>query len=421
MALNDFITHVKQTGMFIGNKFEIVAPFVDGASNTAAATVSMLCNSVNMPGITIMSNDVRHFGESMERPNGISYSPVSMTFYADNSLSAKRYFEQWQSLIFNRETRELGYYDSYVRDVEIVVYNKAEEEIERIKLYEAYPKVVGDIPLDYSSNSTSILSVQLIYKWWEAMKKDRWEGATPGYASQVPSFEHGQYGHEGIGINAETLSNITGNTFSGQGSITSPSLSFLGSDIGSSFQNAGSNILTEAGRNLGQSSDLFAISNLATSQYPNMGMDFSGNMQSMLGNFGGLGNGMRSIGGNLDNILPGVNQMSNGLGGLSLDTANYGNLIRNLGGSSDISSLANQMGQANTYFKEVQKYTELPKSLNSIAGNFGNIGSAMQQAADMLNGSGEIDRTSYIAMVNAARTYTNSGSWMSMAAASILG
>lgn len=421
MSLNNFITHVKQTGMFVGNKFEIVAPFVEGASNTAASTVSMLCNSVNMPGITMMSNDVRHFGEIMERPYGISYAPVSLNFYADNALTAKRYFEQWQSLIFNRETRELGYYDSFVKDVEIVVYDKSEQEIERIKLYEAYPKVVGDVPLDYSSNATSILNVQLVYKWWEALKKDQWEGATANSAQQVPSFENDQYGFEGQGIAAETLSNLTGNTFGGQGTNVNPTQSFLGSDIGSVFQNAGTNMNVDSIRNLTQSSSLFDISNISSGQYPNLGADFSNNVQSMMGNFGNVSNGMRMMGSNISNIVPGINQMSGGLGGLSLDTANYGNLIGSLGGGNNLSSLANQLAQSNTYFKEVQKYTDLPRSLNSISGNFGNIGSAMEQSADQLLSIGNIDRSAYVAMVNTARTYLNSSSWMNMAAASILG
>ena len=167
MSLDRFISHVKQIGLVSGAKFQLIAPMVPGGS---AETVSMLCSASNLPGHTLMTNELRYFGEATERPHGISYSQVSLSFYLDNDLSAKQYFDLWSQLVFNKDTREISYYDSYTRDLELVLYNKNNEEIERVKLYECFPKSVSDISLDYSQNSIAILSVQLVYKWWEYKK-----------------------------------------------------------------------------------------------------------------------------------------------------------------------------------------------------------------------------------------------------------
>ena len=48
--------------------------------------------------------------------NGTAFTPVSMTFIGLNDF-VRKYFETWQSSAVNPETKEVGYYQDYVKDV----------------------------------------------------------------------------------------------------------------------------------------------------------------------------------------------------------------------------------------------------------------------------------------------------------------
>lgn len=419
MSLNNFITHIKQIGLPTGAKFALVAPFVDGTSGSSASTVSMLCSSAVVPGHSIMTNDLRYFGESTERPHGISYGPVSLSFYIDNDLSSKRYFDAWTSLVFNKETRELGYYDSYTRDVEIVVYDKNEKEIERIKLFEAYPKAVNELPLDYTQNTVLILSVQLVYKWWTSSKADDWKGDNS--SQRVNQDQMPQYGTGGQNMNAETLGNSTNNTFDGQGIPANPDTPFLSEDAGSALQQAGANIYTDSTRGFTQAGNLFGISGVTSESYPNINDAFSNNSTAMMGNFGGFANGLSSLGGNMNNITPSVSQMSSSLGDLSTSMGSFSHLMGAAGGNgAELNTIAGQLAQSANYLSTVSDINGVPGYLNSVAANMSSAGAIINDSIGSIKAANPtFDRTSEIAFQSTANTFTNTGSILNQASTSL--
>lgn len=415
MSLNRFITHIKQIGLIGSSKFEVIVPVIDGASTTSSSTVSLMCSAASVPGQTVMTNELRYFGEATERPHGISYAPVSLTFYIDNDLSAKRYFDTWTNLVFNKSTRELGYYDTYTRDIEIVVYNKDEKEVDRIKLYEAYPKSISELPLDFNQNSTMILTVQLVYKWWESSKQDSWKGANG--AQEVPSNEFTQFGLGGQAPQFEGLGNDTFNTFAGQGIFNNPTTPFLSTDASTAFLQAGTNILTDSTRGLTQAGNLFGISGITSGSIPSIGEAFSGNSSQMLGSFTGFANGLSSLGNNLNNITSPVNQIATNLGGMSTAIGSFGHLVGALGGNTnEFSKIAGQLAQTAGYMSTVSQLNGLPGYLNSAAANMSSMGAMVSDSIGLLkNNVPSFDRTAEIAFNNTSNTFFNSSSILSQA------
>lgn len=418
MALNDFITHVKQKGLLVGNKYEIVAPFVDGTSNSIAQNVSMLCNSVTMPGITIMTNDIRYFGESTTRPHGVSYSPVTLTFYLDNDLSAKRYFEQWMNLTFNRDTRELNYYDSYTRDVEIVVYNKAEEEIERIKLFESFPKSVNEVVLDYNQHGVLVLHVSLIYKWWGA-KKAQEEQDLKGTINTKSLSDSNVYGTDGTGSTAEEYLNNTGQTISGSNlpnSLTSDSFDL---DQTAIINNAGSDIIYSATKDLGQASNLFSLSNLQSPTYENFTTLLDNNIKQISGQFVNLGNNIQQL--NSGSTQTAFTNMSSTLGNLAQSMSGYGNLLGSVGAnSSEFNTISGQISQTSSLLTQYTSLNQAPAVLNSLSANMLNMGSTIQASVGQIKQTTSLDRAGEIAIGYSASIFNKSGLSLSNIAASII-
>jgi hypothetical protein len=414
MSLNQFITHVKQIGFVSGSKFELVAPMIDSTSNTAASTVSMLCNSAVVPGHTLMTNELRYFGEATERPYGVFYTPVALTFYLDNDLSAKRYFDQWVGLVFNKDTRELGYYDSYTRDIEIVVYNKNEEEIDRIKLYEAYPKAVNDFPLDYSQTGVAVLTVQLVYKWWTSSTKDTWKGGTGG--SEVPTNEIPAYGLGGQQPEVESLGNQTFKTYDGSGGDVNPTTEFQGFNANTAFQQAGTNIHTDSTRALTQASNLFGISSVESAQYPQLGSLLSENSSTMMGDFGGFANGLTSLGSNLDTPSSATPQIAGSLSDMAVSLASLGNMMGSMGAeTSEFLTISNNISQTANYIQTTTESPQLAGHFYSVASNMSAAGSLINNSLATIQSHPSYDRTSEIAFKNTASTFLNTGSILNSA------
>jgi len=409
MSLNQFITHVKQIGFVSGSKFELIAPMIDSTSNSAASTVSMLCNSAVVPGHSIMTTDLRYFGESTERPHGITYSPVALTFYLDNDLSAKRYFDQWMGLVFNKTTRELGYYDSYTRDVEIVVYNKNEEEIDRIKLFEVYPKAVNDFPLDYSQSGVMVLTVQLVYKWWTSTTQDSWKGGAG--TSEVPTNEIPAYGLGGTQPEVESLGNQTFKTYDGSGGDVNPTTDFQGFNANTAFQQAGTNIHADSTRALTQASNLFGISSIESTQYPQLGSLLSDNSSALMGEFGGLANGLTSLGSNLDTPASATPLISGSLNDMAVSLASLGNMMGSMGApTSEFVTISSNISQTSNYIQTTTESPQLSGHFYSIASNLSAAGSLINNSLATIQSHPSFDRTSEIAFKNTANTFLNSGS-----------
>jgi hypothetical protein len=93
-----------------------------------------------------------------------------------------------------------------------------------ISLYEAYPKTVSAIQLDYANRDVMKIQVTMMYKYWRSYTKDSVVGATQ-LPDQLAYPQVGQYPTEYFNnftqfqqdynvryVTPESLDNYTGNT-----------------------------------------------------------------------------------------------------------------------------------------------------------------------------------------------------------------
>jgi hypothetical protein len=161
-SLDEFISEVKRSGMANANRYFV-------AINGADKAVGLFCDNAQLPGTTILSTPARTFGEVREVPYELQFDPVNLSFYIDNNWMVKKFFDDWRIKVFDFESRVSGYYKEYVRDVTIYCYNKDNQESYTVKLYEAFPKTIGSVALDYGNKEVPKLAVTLQYRWWEPL------------------------------------------------------------------------------------------------------------------------------------------------------------------------------------------------------------------------------------------------------------
>ena len=153
----------------VPNRFEVVitAPMPNYAEQRK---VSLRCESVLLPGRNLNTlTDGMPYGPTREIVDGVTYAEdITMTFVASAGLNERVFFEEWQKLAFNEETWNVGFYDEYVKTVEIYLMNRQDERKYGIKLMEAFPKTINGTELSQVSNNEIIkTSVTFSFRYWE--------------------------------------------------------------------------------------------------------------------------------------------------------------------------------------------------------------------------------------------------------------
>ena len=358
MSLEKFISHVKQVGFNTTSRFEVVIP-------NGSDKITLLCNASQLPGVNIMTNEIRYFGENLERPHGIVYPPIQLSFYIDNDLTAKKFFDSWSNAVFNRSSRVVGFYESYVKDIIINLLDKNGKALSSVRLVEAYPKSVGDIALDTSNVGMQVFNVTLVYKWWEQMIGE--ELSMPpnvGTGIQLPPTAFG----------FETLGNQTFFTADGSGTFNNPFTLSMGSDAYSGLMGTGTFILSDSSRLLSQSSSLFGASSVTG------GIALADNSTVMGSGFFDFGNSLKGMAESLSNIAAPVMSASTAIGTIAGTVGSLGGLVGALGGdASKFSNIANKLSQSAGTLQTVSQLNGLPGHLQSVAANMGSVSAAINE------------------------------------------
>jgi len=194
VAIDQFKSLVSNKGgMARPNLFRIKFPSLPGATSEE---INILCKDVQLPGRQIMTNE-RRIGLQLEKvPYGYAVNDVSVTFHVLNDYGIKEYFETWQNLAVNQQTKEIGYQSDYARDVEIEQFRKVTKlpntvrseflsdidivnqffgigdqlndlVVYKCKLIDAFPATMNAIQLNNDLDGITELNIQLSYTNWE--------------------------------------------------------------------------------------------------------------------------------------------------------------------------------------------------------------------------------------------------------------
>lgn len=155
--------------------------------------VNIKCHTMTFPQRALQTYDVKMNSANFRIPYMCAYDPITFSFYADNNLDTRHYFEVWQAAVMNFGNNTMNFYDEYVSNVNMYIQDSTGADIYGITLYEAYPLGISNIDLSYSNDNQVItIMVTLSYKSWLPMNNSNI--ATPTFgdgSSPVSAFGPG--------------------------------------------------------------------------------------------------------------------------------------------------------------------------------------------------------------------------------------
>ena len=200
-VLNDILGHLNSDdGYASPNRFEVVLPtpapssvssggglfsvfqsFADGflTGGSDKRSISLRCESVTLPGRNLNTlDDTNIYGPVRQIVDGVTYAEdVTMMFQSSSGLAERAFFEDWQRKAFNDRTWNVKYHKDYRSTIEIYLLDRKDNRRYGIKLFDAFPKTIGAIDLNYSSNNEIIKTpVTFSFRYWDTLDTDRQSG-----------------------------------------------------------------------------------------------------------------------------------------------------------------------------------------------------------------------------------------------------
>lgn len=203
-TLNEFISSVKSDGLMRSSRFAVSfsLPIVIGAGKFSEdlRKVLLYCDNINLPGLTIETTSAKTFGEVREMPHQKMYDNINMGFYVDNNMSVKLLFDSWMNAIQDPVSRTFNYYKDYTTDVTIDVYDIANKSRYAVTLFQAYPKAINQVQMDYGNKDVMKLSVSMNYKYWQSSAMATSSSGSPSNATQGSPFLNGGFLGDSLSI-----------------------------------------------------------------------------------------------------------------------------------------------------------------------------------------------------------------------------
>jgi len=172
--LQEFIASVKTGGLMRNARYTVTmgkpASLRSITRGDDHRKILLFCSDITIPGLNISTSPSRTFGEIREMPYEKLYDNCNMTYYVDQDMSVKHYFDSWVHSIQNTETRTFEYYQNYITDVTIEVEDARSESRYKITMFECYPKSVAQIQLGYDNKDVMKMQVSMNYKYWKYEK-----------------------------------------------------------------------------------------------------------------------------------------------------------------------------------------------------------------------------------------------------------
>ena len=169
-AINEFIGVVKKSnGLAKANRYEvdIIAPG-NHPGGAEGRNLNLLCNAITMPGHNLEQQTQRLATEpAREMVQSRSFAGnITASFYLDQGLEIKSWFDKWLELAINPATHKARYYNEYIGEMNIYQLG-GKGRTYGIKCEEVYPATIGPIEYSYDSTDTiGLLTIEFAYRRW---------------------------------------------------------------------------------------------------------------------------------------------------------------------------------------------------------------------------------------------------------------
>jgi len=170
--ISSFISEIGKSSYVRSDRYEIF--FTNTRNGEQVFTrqdqekMNLRLESVSLPGSGIASEAVKLQAIDREMPYGVIYEgDITLEFFDDENLSIRGLFKKWQDRVVDQVTYQLNYYDSYICNMGINLFNEVGEEITcSYTVQDVFPKSINAIDLSTSGDTLVKTQVVLSYRKW---------------------------------------------------------------------------------------------------------------------------------------------------------------------------------------------------------------------------------------------------------------
>lgn len=180
-----YVTHPGKStlGSFINTDFASLAgnaarAAIGGGSFSLKSFINdprdmfLLCDSVNIPGRQIVTQEHYTSIRGVKKPNSFIDEDVTFTFNLTNDYYAWDYWKSWMDLIINERGDNfytIGFKDEYTTDITIQQMGGVDYvPVKSIKLRKAHPIAINSVQLGNGlENQVTQVTVTVAFEYWE--------------------------------------------------------------------------------------------------------------------------------------------------------------------------------------------------------------------------------------------------------------
>ena len=156
----------------LGAFSSLISPLGQGAKPGSLRSIQLRAASIGLPGRnieTIPDNNI--YGPVRNVASGVNFAEdLNINFQCGSELPERKFFENWQTTIYDVDTWNLNYYKEYIGSISIYLLDVQDNRRYGLKCHEAFPKTIGPTELSYdNNNSIAHCSVTFAFRYWEAI------------------------------------------------------------------------------------------------------------------------------------------------------------------------------------------------------------------------------------------------------------
>ena len=138
-----------------------------GSNATLSRYLALQCESAELPGRTILTQDAKVYGPTYKVPYQSQYNEITLTFLCTNEFWERKLFDRWLEAIMPSDTNNLRFpkgSQTYMTPIKVIQYDDFIKQIYAVELIDAFPIGVSAQPLSWSEDGFHRLSVQFAYQ-----------------------------------------------------------------------------------------------------------------------------------------------------------------------------------------------------------------------------------------------------------------
>ncbi len=135
--------------------------------------LALQCETAELPGKTIQTEDVKIYGPGFKVPYQTQYQETSFTFLCTNEFYERKLFDRWLEAIMPTDTNNLrfpkGETTRYLSQITITQFDDVIKQIYAVKLIDAFPISIAAQPLSWAEEGFHRMTVQFAYQRFETV------------------------------------------------------------------------------------------------------------------------------------------------------------------------------------------------------------------------------------------------------------